>query len=79
MKLKIARTDLKSKPKTIELKKIEEQLDDRSIFYFDKENTHKDIMALIDHFDELGYSVYTREIKYGLSDGEYIYEVHIIK
>lgn len=79
MKLKLARTMLKAKPKTIELSKIEEQLSDKSIFYFDKDNTHKDIMALIDHFDAKEYSVYMREIKYGLTEGDYTYEVHIVK
>ncbi len=79
MKLKLARTTLKAKPKTIELSKIEEQLSDKSIFYFDKENTHKDIMALIDYFDKREYSVYMREIKYGLIEGEFTYEVHIVK
>ncbi len=79
MKLKLARTTLKAKPKTIELSKIEEQLSDTSIFYFDKDNTHKDIMALIDYFDEREYSVYMREIKYGLTESEFTYEVHIVK
>lgn len=79
MKLKLARTTLKSKPKTIELSKIEEQLDTQSIYYFDKDNSHKDIIALMDHFDDKGYNVYMREIKYGLSEGEYIYEVHIVR
>jgi len=79
MKLKLARTTLKAKPKTIELSKIEEQLSDKSIFYFDKDNTHKDIMALIEYFDEREYSVYMREIKYGLIEGEFTYEVHIVK
>jgi hypothetical protein len=79
MKLKLARTTLKSKPKTIELNKIEENLDNQSIYYFDKENSHKDIIALMDHFDNEGYNVYMREIKYGLSEGEYIYEVHIVR
>ena len=79
MKLKLARTTLTAKPKMIELSKIEEQLSDKSIFYFDKENTHKDIMALIEYFDEREYSVYMREIKYGLTEGEFTYEVHIVK
>ena len=34
MKLKLARTTLKAKPKTIELKKLEDELANRSIFYF---------------------------------------------
>lgn len=79
MKLKLARTTLKAKPKAIDLSKIEEQLSDKSIFYFDRENTHKDIMALIDYFEEKEHSVYMRETKYGLTEGEFTYEVHIVK
>jgi len=79
MKLKLARTTLKAKPKTIELNKIEENLDNQSIYYFDKENSHKDIIALMEHFEEQGCNVYMREIKYGLSEGEYLYEVHIVR
>lgn len=79
MKLKLARTTLETKPKSIDIVNIEEQLEDKSIFYFDKENTHKEIIALIKHFEDKGYSVYMREIKYGLLEGDYSYEVHIVK
>jgi len=79
MKMKLARTTIKAKPKVIELEKIEEQLPNKSILYFDKENTHKDIMAMIEHFEDKGYSVYMREAKYGLTDGEFVYEVHIVQ
>ncbi len=79
MKLKLARTALKAKLKTIELSKIEEHLDKQAIYYFDKENSHKDIIALMEYFDDKGYNVYMREIKYGLSEGEYLYEVHIVR
>lgn len=79
MKLKLARTTLRAKPKSIELSKIEEQLSNKSIFYFDKDNTHKEIMALIEHFEDKGFSVYMREIRYGLNENEYTYEVHIVK
>ncbi len=79
MKMKLARTTIKAKPKVIELEKIEEQLPNKSILYFDKENTHKDIMAMIEHFEAKGYSVYMREAKYGLTDGEFVYEVHIVQ
>ncbi len=79
MKLKLARTTLKAKPKTIELKKLEEDLATKSIFYFDKDNTHKEMIELIEYFEEKGCSVYMREVKYGLDDNEYIYEVHIVQ
>jgi len=79
MKLKLARTTLKAKPKTIELGKIEEQLDQQSIYYFDKDNSHKEIIALMDYFEERAFNVYMREIKYGPAEGEFLYEVHIVR
>ncbi len=80
MELKLARETLKSKPKTITLEKIEEALtkEKDKIFYFDRENSHKDLMDLVDYFEEKGYSVYFREVKYGLDENDYIYEVHIL-
>jgi hypothetical protein len=79
MKLKLAKTTLKSKSKSIELEKIEEMLPEKSIFYFDRENEHKDMKALIEYFEDRDYSIYMKEVKYGLNDDEFIYEVHIIK
>ena len=78
MKLKLARTTLKAKPKLIELKKLEDELAKKSIFYFDKDNSHKDLLELQDHFEAKGKSFYMSEVKYGLSDSEYMYQVHII-
>jgi hypothetical protein len=78
MKLKLAKTTLKSKSKTIELKRIEEMLPQKSIFYFDRENEYKDMKALIEYFEDRECSIYMREVKYGLNDDEFIYEVHII-
>jgi hypothetical protein len=79
MKLKLARTLLKSKPKVVELEKIEETLPQKSIYYFDRENSHKDLKAMMEYFEERNYNVYMREVKYGLNDDEYIYEVHIVQ
>jgi len=79
MKLKLARASINAKPKTIDISKIEENLDKQSIFYFDKDNSHKDLKALIEYFEDKGYSVYMREVKFGLNDDEFIYEVHIVK
>ena len=79
MKLKLARTTLKEKPKMIDLNIIEDELVNKSIFYFDKDNSHKDMISLIEYFEEKEYSVYMREVKYGLDDNEYIYEVHIVQ
>ncbi len=68
MKLKLATTTLKSNPKTIELTKVEEELANKSIFYFDKDNSHKELKELIEYFEEKGFSVYMREVKYGLDE-----------
>ena len=79
MKLKLARTSLSAKPKLIELSKIEEDLEKKSIFYFDRENSHKELKSLIEYFEEKEFSVYMREVKFGLNDDEFIYEVHIVR
>ena len=80
MDLKFARTDLSVKPKKADVKKIEASVEKEGsvIFYFDRENSHKDLLELQDHFEGLGKSFYMSEVKFGLSDNEYMYQVHII-
>lgn len=80
MELKIARIELDEAPKNITLSKIEEEVKQvgQKIYYFDKENSHKDLINLIEHFEEKGYSAYLRTVKYGLDENEYMYEVHIL-
>jgi hypothetical protein len=80
MELKFARTEIDQKPKKAEVSKIESQLEkeDNIIFYFDRENSHKDLLELQDYFEAKGKSFYISEVKYGLSDNEYMYQVHII-
>jgi len=80
MDLKLARTEIDGKPEKISVKKIEEELaaSGQKIYYFDKENSHKDLISFIEHFEEKGYSVYHRTVKYGLDESEYMYEVHIL-
>ncbi len=80
MELKLARTELDAKPKKIDLKKITEMVEKNHslILYFDRENSHKDLLALQDHFEAEGKSFYMREVKFSLSVNEYLYEVHIL-
>lgn len=80
MELKIARTDVKGKPKKIDVAKIEDMSAKKEslILYFDRDNSHKDLLSLQDHFEEKGKSFYMREVRYGLADNEYMYEVHIL-
>jgi hypothetical protein len=81
MELKVARAELKDKPKKIDLKKIEDIVEkqESAIFYFDRDNSHKDLLALQDHIEGSGKSFYMKEVKFGLLESEYMYEVHIIK
>ncbi len=80
MELLFARNELNEKPKKVQLDKIKEELKKNSqkIFFFDRDNSHKDMMALVDALEKDGYNVYFREVKYGLADEEYMYEVHAL-
>ncbi len=80
MELKTARAEHNAKPKKLDVKKIEDMVakEGSTIIYFDRENSHKDLLALQDHFEEQGKSFYMREVRYGLADNEYMYEVHIL-
>jgi len=80
MDLKFARAEVDAKPKKVDLAKLEASVEkeDSVIFYFDRENSHKDLLELQDYFEAKGKSFYMSEVKYGLSDNEYMYQVHII-
>ena len=80
MNLKFARTEIEQKPKKAELAKIESNLEkeDGVIMYFDRDNSHKDLLELQGYFEEKGKSFYMSEVKYGLADNEYMYQVHIV-
>ncbi|MGB0989436.1 hypothetical protein CRV03_09590 [Arcobacter sp. F155] len=80
MELLFARNELTEKPKKVQLDKIKEELNKsgEKIFYFDRDNSHKDMMSLVDALEDEGYNVYFREVKYGLADDEYMYEVHAL-
>jgi len=80
MDLKFARVDINAKPQKAELDKIETAVekDESVIFYFDRDNSHKDLLELQDYFEAKGKSFYMSEVKFGLSDNEYMYQVHIM-
>ncbi len=80
MDLKFARADIDAKPKKADLAKIEASVEkkDSVIFYFDRENSHKDLLELQDYFEAKGKSFYMSEVKFGLSDNDYMYQVHIV-
>ncbi len=80
MDILLARKELSQKPKKVTLSKLKEEVKttENEIYYFDRDNSHKNMMALVDSFEGDGYNVHFREVKYGLSDEEYMYEVHIM-
>jgi len=80
MELLFARTEITEKPKKVDLAKIETAVekDDSIIFYFDRDNSHKDLLALQDHFEAKGKSFYMSEVKFGMADNDYMYQVHIM-
>ena len=80
MELKTARNEHTGKPKKIDIKKIDDMVakEESVILYFDRENSHKDLLELQDYIETQGKSFYMREVKYGLSESEYMYEVHIL-
>mgnify|MGYP003545369972 FL=1 len=80
MELLLARNELNEKPKKVQLEKIKDELkkEGQKIFYFDRDNSHKDMMALVEALEKEGFNIYFREIKFGLADDEYMYEIHAL-
>ncbi len=81
MKLKIAKKHLDDKKSdTLSFKDIEKKLKDEAsqIFYFDRDNSHKDLVDLVEKLEDKDFSVYLKEVKYGLDENDYIYEVHVL-
>jgi dynactin complex subunit len=80
MNILLARQTEKSKPKKISIKTLKEQLNTKidKLFYFDKDNTHKQMLDLVELFEKDNYTVHLREIKYGLDEDNYMYEIHFL-
>lgn len=80
MDLKLAKAELTQKPIKISVNKILEKIknQEQEIFYFDKSNSHKDIMEALKQFEGEGYNVYFREVRFGLSEEEYMYQAHVL-
>jgi hypothetical protein len=75
MELLLARADKNQKPKKIDIESIEIK---NQILYFDRENSHKDMVKMVEFFEDKGLSVYLKEVKFGLDEEDYMYEVHIM-
>jgi len=65
--------------KTMDLEKFLDECKSDSFYYFNRDTSYKNLMDLIDKLkDEKGFSVYFREVKYGLDENDYMYEMHIL-
>ena len=80
MKLKLAKQESDEEAGSISLKEIETMLKEKEslILYFDQENAHKDLIGMQEKLEEKDFSVYIKEVKYGLDENDYIYEAHIL-
>ncbi|HIO91018.1 MAG TPA: hypothetical protein EYG69_04520 [Campylobacterales bacterium] len=80
MELILAKQSKSDKKKTITIDALEKELakKEKEIFYFDQANSHKDLVALVETFEDKGFNVYLREVKYGLDEGDYMYEMHLL-
>ncbi|PAF45637.1 HP0268 family nuclease [Helicobacter sp. 11S02629-2] len=81
MDLKLARTDLKQDCKIqslADILKVANEHKRGKIFYLDKDNSDKDLKKAISTLTSKGKTCFLREIKYGLDEKDYIYELHLL-
>ncbi len=81
MELILAKNSLDERSnKKITLEDIEKELEKnkQKIFYFDESNSHKDLVSAVEALEEKGFSVYLREVRFGLDENDYMYEMHIL-
>ncbi|MDR2905531.1 MAG: hypothetical protein LBU73_06230 [Helicobacteraceae bacterium] len=79
MELKLAHAEPGGKPKSISHEKLLEAItaEKSAIFYFDKSNAHKDLMEYVKFLENNGLRAYLKEVKYGLDQEDYLYQMHI--
>ncbi len=80
MKLKLIKNRADGENDTLTLSEISDIVGEKKqkFFYFDQDNSHKNLQSLIEHFEDKGLSVYLKEVKFGLDESDYMYEVHIL-
>ncbi|MBR7118334.1 MAG: hypothetical protein IKC84_03035 [Helicobacteraceae bacterium] len=80
MNLKLAKIDLNDKPRTITIEEIEKQVKEKgnAAFYFDKDNSLKDLEKMCAHFAKSAKSTHFHELRFGLDKDCILYELHII-
>ncbi|MEO1941748.1 MAG: HP0268 family nuclease [Campylobacterales bacterium] len=55
-----------------------EQVESNRFYYFDRKSSYKTLKDIIDQLEEEGHSVYFRQVKYGLDEDAFLYEMHVI-
>lgn len=80
MDLILAKTNIEEKPEKTTLEKLAQKIqpDHNQIFYFDRSNNHKDLLKAVTFFQSKGRNAYLSEVKFGLDEKDYIYELHIV-
>jgi len=80
MQLKFAREDLTKEPKVVDVDKLLVEIEEKKpvIYYLDKTNNPKDIVAFAEKVEKTKSNIYLREVKYSLDEDDYMYEVHIL-
>lgn len=80
MTLKLAKKELDDKQEVISFDEIQKQAEENgsATFYIDKDNSLKDIQKLKAALEKNSNSVYLNEIRYGLDNDSFLYELHII-
>ncbi len=67
MELYLARKSLAQEPNSqIKIEDIESKLDSERFFYLDRENDKINLDAVVAHFEDKGFKVHLREVRYGL-------------
>jgi len=81
MELILAKNSLDDKKnKKITVDDIASELEKNSskIFYFDESNAHKDLLSAVEELEEKGLSVYLKEVRFGLDESDYMYEMYLL-
>jgi hypothetical protein len=80
MEYKLAKVDLESDIEIVTIGEIEQRLASSKTFiiYLDRTNSEKSLKQLVKYFDKLDRNTYIREVKFGLDENDYLYEVHIL-
>jgi methionyl-tRNA synthetase len=83
MNVKLAKEKITSK-ETIEIS-IKDMIEcvngldvSNKVYYLDESNSHKSILDAVEKLEKEGFIVKHRELKYGLANNEYMYELHIL-